>query len=90
MAREAGKSRNPLYSNHRYILDEIENASEPLPSTRDLGTRIEELERTNTALRAQLRELTRNQQSLATENLGLLHRAQVAENRLAMRDRTQS
>jgi hypothetical protein len=83
VAREARRSRNPLYTTHRDILDEIGAATE-LPSTRDVGTRIDELVGANKKLRAELQQLKGEQQALATENFTLLHRAQVAEARLSL------
>ena len=44
VAREAGRSRNPLYTTHRDILDEIEVAAEGPTPMRDLAARIAELE----------------------------------------------
>ncbi|HET6334844.1 MAG TPA: hypothetical protein VFG30_16585, partial [Polyangiales bacterium] len=84
VAREARKSRNPLYTTHRDILDEIEAAFELPSGTRDLAARIDEFEAANRKLRAELLQLKREQQALATENLALLHRAQVAEARLSL------
>jgi hypothetical protein len=68
VAIEARKTRNPLYTTHRDILDEIRAAVE-LPTTSDLGTRVEALRAANRALRADVRRLTLEQQALATENL---------------------
>jgi hypothetical protein len=85
VAREARRSRNPLYTTHRDILAEIEAATELPLTTRDLGARIEELEGVNRALRAELRQAKLELQSIATENLALLHRTQTAEARLALR-----
>jgi FtsZ-binding cell division protein ZapB len=74
-----------LYTTHRDVLDEINAAAELPDPTVDLGVRIEELESANSSLRAELQKLHQEQRALATENLSLLHRVQVAEARLSMR-----
>jgi hypothetical protein len=84
VAREARRSRNPLYTTHRNILAEIETSKQLPGTTADLGARIEQLEHANAQLRRELRKLRLEQQALATENLSLFQRAQVAEARLAM------
>ena len=85
IAREARKSRNPLYTTHRDVLDEIMSATEPAPAAQSLASRIGELEQANCDLRADVKRMHREQQQLATENIGLLHRVQVAEARLTVR-----
>jgi hypothetical protein len=83
VAREAGRSRNPLYTTHRDILDEIEAAAGgPTPAT-DLAARIAELESDLADLRAAARRHAEEKRLLASENLTLLHRARTAEDRLA-------
>ena len=83
VAREAGRSRNPLYTTHRDILDEIEVATgSPMPAG-DLAARIAELETELADLRAAARRHAEEKRLLASENLTLLHRARIAEDRLA-------
>lgn len=83
VAREAGRSRNPLYTTHRDILDEIEAAVGGSMPARDLATRIAELEAGLADLRAAARRHAEEKRLLASENLTLLHRARTAEDRLA-------
>jgi hypothetical protein len=83
VAREAGLSRNPLYTTHRALLSEIEAARiRPTPAS-DLAGTVARLETKIVELHDKIRRLTTEKQLLATENLGLLHRARVAEDRLA-------
>ncbi|KUR69972.1 hypothetical protein AQZ52_17450 [Novosphingobium fuchskuhlense] len=82
VAREAGRSRNPLYATHRDILDEIEAAAAPGAPARDLATRIVELEAELARLRADARGHAEERRELSSENLTLLHRARSAEARL--------
>ena len=82
VAREAGRSRNPLYTSHRDILDEIEAAAGPGTPARDLAARIATLETELTHLRADARRHAEERRELASENLTLLHRARSAEDRL--------
>ncbi len=86
VAREAGRSRNPLYTTHRDILDEIAAAAAAPGRGKDLAARVAVLE----ALVAELRERARwhaaEKRALANENLALLHRARAAEERLAARE----
>lgn len=82
VAREAGRSRNPLYTSHRDILDEIEAAAGPGTPARDLAARIATLETEMTHLRADARRHAEERRELASENLTLLHRARSAEDRL--------
>ena len=53
VAREAGRSRNPLYTTHRDILDEINAAAEAPGPGKDLAARVAELEAIIAELRAQ-------------------------------------
>ncbi len=85
VAREAGRSRNPLYTTHRDILDEIIAAAAPGPS-KDLTARVAELEAIIAELREGARRHAEEKRALASENLNLLHRARVAEDRLAARE----
>ena len=85
VAREAGRSRNPLYTTHRSILDEIEAAAVAPGPANDLATRVAELEAELKALRVNARRHAEEKRTLASENLMLLHRAQTAEERLAAR-----
>lgn len=82
VAREAGRSRNPLYTSHRDILDEIDAAAGPGTPARDLAARIATLETELTHLRADARRHAEERRELASENLTLLHRARSAEDRL--------
>lgn len=77
-----------MYTTHRDVLEEIGAAVELPPSVRATGERIRELEAANYRLRGDVRQLLEEQRALATENLKLFHRAQVAEARLCIR-RTQ-
>ena len=87
VAKEARRSRNPLYTTHRALLAEIEAAaSRPTPAT-DLAATVARLEASNAELRGVIRQLRMNKRDLATENLTLLHRARLAEDRLAARNR---
>lgn len=74
VAREAGCSRNTIYTTHRLILDAIKAAnSGPTPAT-DLALEIGKLEQTILELRAVVRQMKQDKQRLASENLGLLKR----------------
>jgi hypothetical protein len=74
VAREAGCSRNTIYTTHRLILDAIKAAnSRPTPAT-DLALEIGKLEQTIRELRAVVRQMKQDKQRLASENLGLLQR----------------
>jgi hypothetical protein len=87
VAKEARRSRNPLYTTHRALLAEIEAAaSRPTPAT-DLAATVARLEGSNAELRAIIRQLQIDKRNLATENLSLLHRTRLAEDRLRARDR---
>lgn len=85
VAREAGRSRNPLYTTHRDILDEIIAAAAPGPS-KDLTARVAELEAIIAELREGARRHAEEKRALASENLNLLHRARAAEDRLTSRE----
>jgi hypothetical protein len=87
VAREAGLSRNPLYTTHRTLLSEIEAATQRPTPAADLGATVGKLEAQIGELHADVRRLAKEKRLLATENLGLLHRARQAEDRLASRDR---
>lgn len=90
VAREAGRSRNPLYTTHRDILDEIEAATNAPGPGRDLATRLSELEAELARFRAEARSYAEEKRMLATENLALLHRARLAEDQLASSQRRAS
>ncbi len=82
VAKEARRSRNPLYTTHRALLAEIEAAaSGPTPAT-DLAATVTRLEASNAELRRLVQQLQMDKRNLATENLSLLHRARLAEERL--------
>lgn len=85
VAREAGRSRNPLYTTHRNILDEIDAAARGPTPARDLAACIAELKAELAELRALVRRHADEKRLLASENLTLLHRARAAEDRLASR-----
>jgi len=87
VAREAGLSRNPLYTTHRLLLSEIEAARQRPTPAADLGATVTQLGAQIAQLHADVRRLTTEKRLLATENLGLLHRARQAEDRLASRER---
>jgi hypothetical protein len=87
VAREAGLSRNPLYTTHRALLSEIEAATQrPAPAC-DLAGTVAQLEAKIAELHGDVRRLTTEKGLLATENLALLYRARQAEDRVASRDR---
>jgi hypothetical protein len=86
VAREAGRSRNPLYTTHRGILDEINAAAAAPGAGKDLVARVAELEAIIVELRAGARRHAEEKRALASENLNLLHRARAAEDRLAARE----
>ncbi|RWD65009.1 MAG: hypothetical protein E5V78_10780 [Mesorhizobium sp.] len=83
VAREAGKSRNPLYTTHRDILDEIEAAAQGPGPSKDLAEKVRELETEIALLRADARRHADEKRSLASQNLALLHRARTAEGQVA-------
>jgi hypothetical protein len=87
VAREAGRSRNPLYATHRDILDEIGAAANAAGPGKDLAARLAELEAELAMLRAEARRHAEEKRMLATENLVLLHRARLAEEQLASSQR---
>jgi hypothetical protein len=82
VAREARRSRNPLYTTHRGILDEITAAAGGPSSGIDLAAVVVQLRSDNTELRAAARRHADEKRLLASENLLLLHRAKVAEEKL--------
>jgi hypothetical protein len=87
VAKEARRSRNPLYTTHRALLAEIEaSASRPTPAV-DLAATVASLEARASELRAIIRRLHNDKRNLATENLSLLHRARLGEDRLVARNR---
>lgn len=87
VAREAGRSRNPLYTTHRAILEEIVAAAAGPTPAKGLAEAITGLKATIAELRAHVSTHAEEKRALATENLALLHRARVAEDMLAVRDR---
>lgn len=82
VAREAGRSRNPLYKTHRDILDEIQAALQTPSPSKDLAAKIEKMTVEIAQLRSQARQNTADKQKLATENLTLFLRAKTAEDKL--------
>lgn len=86
VAREAARSRNPLYATHRDIRDKIAAAAAGPGPAKDLAARVKELEAELARLRADARRHAEEKRMLASENLPLLHRARIAEDRLAALD----
>jgi len=82
VAREARRSRNPLYTTHRDVLDEIAVAAGNPSTGADLAATVARLKAENTALRMAARQHAEEKRLLASENLLLLHRAQAAEEKL--------
>jgi len=82
VAREARRSRNPLYTTHRDILDEIAVAAGQPSAGADLAATVARLKAENAELRTAVRRHGEEKRLLASENLLLLHRAQLAEERL--------
>lgn len=82
VAREARRSRNPLYTTHRDILDEIAVAAGQPSVGADLADTVARLKSENAALRAAARRHAEEKRLLASENLLLLYRAQLAEGKL--------
>jgi len=82
VAREARRSRNPLYTTHRGILDEITVAAGTSSPAADLAATVARLRAENAELRAAARRHAEEKRQLASENLLLLHRVQLAEERL--------
>lgn len=90
VAREARRSRNPLYTTHRDILDEIAVAAERPSTGADLADTVARLTAEIGELRAAARRHAQEKRLLASENLLLLHRARVAEEKLRDRNATQA
>lgn len=82
VAREARRSRNPLYTTHRDILDEIVVAAGQPSDGADLAATVAQLKAENAELRTALRRHAEEKRLLASENLLLLHRALAAEESL--------
>ena len=87
VAKEARRSRNPLYTTHRALLAEIDAAVVQPTAASDLAATVVRLEASNAELRAIIRQLQIDKRNLATENLSLLHRARLGEDRLVARNR---
>jgi hypothetical protein len=87
VAKEARRSRNPLYTTHRALLAEIEAAASRATPATDLAATVARLEGSNAELRAIIRQLQIDKRNLATENLLFLYRTRLAEDRLRARDR---
>jgi hypothetical protein len=90
VAREARRSRNPLYTTHRDILDEIAVTGGQPSTGADLADTVARLKAENAELRAAARGHAEEKRCLASENLLLLHRARVAEEKLRDRDEANS
>jgi len=90
VAREAGRSRNPLYTTHRQLLTEIEAAAKRPTPAADLAATVIQLKTEIAELRAEARQHAQEKRSLATDNLILLHRTRLTEDRLAARTRQNS
>ena len=82
VAREARRSRNPLYTTHRDILDEIVVAAGQPSAGADLAATVARLKAENAGLRTAARRHAQEKRLLASENLLLLHRALAAEEKL--------
>ena len=82
VAREARRSRNPLYTTHRDVLDEIATAAGQPCAAADLAAAVAQLRAENVELRAAARRHAEEKRQLASENLSLLHRVRVAEEKL--------
>lgn len=82
VAREARRSRNPLYTTHRDILNEIAVAAGQPSAGADLADMVGRLKADNAELRAAARRHANEKRHLASENLLLLHRARAAEEKL--------
>ncbi|GBQ81695.1 hypothetical protein [Asaia bogorensis] len=82
VAREARRSRNPLYATHRDILDEIAIAVSGPNIGIDLTTTVAQLRDKIATLHAAVRRQADEKRRLASENLLLLYRARIAEERL--------
>jgi hypothetical protein len=87
VAKEARRSRNPLYTTHRALLAEIAAAASGPTSAADLAATVAALEASNRELRRVIHQLKIAKRNLATENVSLLHRARIAEDRVIARDR---
>jgi hypothetical protein len=87
VAREARRSRNPLYTTHRELLIDIEAAAKSPTPAADLAATVTRLKTEIVELRAAARRHAQEKQALATENLALLHRAKQAEDRLSHSNR---
>ena len=82
VAREARRSRNPLYTTHRDILGEIVVAAGQPSAGADLAATVARLKAENAELRTAVRRHAEEKRLLASENLLLLHRALAAEEKL--------
>jgi len=82
VAREARRSRNPLYTTHRGILDEIVVAAGQPCAAADLAATVAQLRAANAELRSAARRHAEEKRQLVSENLLLLHRARTAEEKL--------
>jgi len=82
VAREARRSRNPLYTTHRDILDEIAVAAGQPSLGADLAAVVARLKGENAELRTAVRRHVEEKRLLASENLLLLHRGLTAEEKL--------
>ena len=82
VAREARRSRNPLYTTHRDILDEIAVAAGQPSAGADLAATVARLKAETAELRTAVRRHTEEKRLLASENLLLLHRVLAAEEKL--------
>lgn len=77
LAREAGIGRNAIYTNHRAILDDLNQALQR-QSRSDRGRRVEDR---ISEQRSIMEEMQVQIRQLATENAGLMRRAVEAERR---------
>ena len=87
VAKEARRSRNPLYTTHRALLARDRSRCFTSNAGERSGCDRWRLEANNSELRRVIHQLQIDKRNLATENLSLLHRARLAEDRFAARDR---
>lgn len=85
VAREAGLTRNPLYTTHRDVLQQITTSATADRGAGPVTSPLSELRDEISKLRAEVKSLREDRSRLASENLSLLHRARLAEGRAGRR-----
>jgi chromosome segregation ATPase len=83
VAREARRSRNPLYTTHKGILDEITAAAKRAVSDLKPATAEDKI----SELRETIKVLKEDKRKLASENAQLFYRATTAEQRVAKQNK---